>query len=170
VVGKGKSFTPTEPEEDETDINVINKKFASTPAAENTPATENTPAVTSTVPLPTEEDIIRLFFNLINEKKIPDAVSMMSKSITGDDSTKQAWGVQFNALESVKVQNIEPARKESWSQNSHEYKVTLDVSVSPQAANATIPYYGWDNGSNLRWVEIVKEDEVWKINQIATGP
>lgn len=40
------------------------------------------------VPLPTEEDIIKNFFQLINEKKIPEAISMMSKEIANDDSTK----------------------------------------------------------------------------------
>jgi len=60
--------------------------------------------------------------------------------------------------------------KENWSEKNHEHKVTLNVRVSSQVANAPIPNYGWENGSNLRWVEIVKEDEVWKINQIATGP
>jgi len=85
VVGKGKEFAPIEPEENETDINVINQKFAST----STPVVENTPVAASSVPLPTEEDIIKLFFNLIDEKKIPDAISMMSKSITSNDPTKQ---------------------------------------------------------------------------------
>jgi len=95
---------------------------------------------------------------------------MMSTSMVGDDSHKQAWGVNFNALKSVKVLKVKPAMKENWTDNNHEYEVTLDIKVSPEAANAPIPYYGWENGSNIRWVEIVKENGLWKINSLATGP
>ena len=167
VVGKCMEFSPVEPEEDELDINTINQKFNATPIGS---AVESTPTATSTASLPTEEDIIRTFFALIDEKRIPEAISMMSKKMIGDESSKQGWGVQFNAIEKIKVSAIEPAMRESWSENSHEYKVDLDVKVSANAADAPIPYYGWENGSNLRWVEIVKEDGLWKIDNLATGP
>lgn len=175
VVVKGKEFTPavSDDDEDETQllkrINSVQTTTPDTPVPENTPALENTPAETSAVPLPTEEDIVRTFFELINEKKIPEAISMMSNSMVGDESSKQAWGVQFNALNSIKVSKIEPAMQERWGENSHEYKVTLDVKVSSDAANAPIPYYGWDNGSNIRWVEIVRENGLWMVNSLATG-
>jgi len=121
------------------------------------------------VPLPTEEDIIRTFFELIDEARIPEAVAMMSVEAVPDDSYKQAWGVQFNALDSIKVSKIEPYGQENWSPSSHTYKVNLEVTVSENAANAPIPYYGWENGDNLRWVEIVKEGDFWKINQNCYG-
>lgn len=171
VVVKGKEFTTTESEKEEDETQLLKRiNSRATPTPENIPTAENTPAATSAVSLPTEEDIIRTFFELINEKKIPEAISMMSASMVGDDSSKQAWGVQFNALEAIKASKIEPAMKESWTDGSHEYKVTLDVRVSPKAADAPIPYYGWGNGSNIRWVEIIKENRLWKINQVATGP
>lgn len=175
VVIKGKEFTsPTAEDEDEIQllkrINSTATPLSATSTSENIPTVESTPAVTSAAPLPTEEDIIRTFFGLINEKKIPEAISMMSTSMVGDDSHKQAWGVNFNALKSVKVLKVKPAMKENWTDNNHEYEVTLDIKVSPEAANAPIPYYGWENGSNIRWVEIVKENGLWKINSLATGP
>jgi hypothetical protein len=33
-----------------------------------------------------------------------------------------------------------------------------------------MPYFGWDNGTNTRWVELVKEEGLWKVQGIATGP
>ncbi len=125
----------------------------------------------NTVPLPTEENTIRTFFNLINEHRIPEAISMMNSSIVPDDSTKQAYGVQFNAIKSITVQTIEPSMKENWTDNKHSYKVTLEASVSSEAANAPIPYYGWGDNPNIRWVTIAKDQtNLWKIADIATGP
>ncbi len=160
---------PIAEEEDETQL-LKRINSTTTPPPENTPATEITPTNTaSTVALPTEEDVIRLFFTLIDEARIPEAVAMMSVEAVPDDSYKQAWGVQFNALDSIKVSKIEPYDQDNWSPGSHIYKVNLEVAVSENAANAPIPYYGWGNGDNLRWVEIVKEGDLWKINRIATG-
>ena len=170
VVGKGMEFTaPIAEEEDETQL-LKRINSTTTPPPENTPTTETIPTNTaSTVALPTEVDVIQLFFILIDEARIPEAVAMMSVEAVPDDSYKQAWEVQFNALDSIKVSKIEPYGQENWSPNSHTYKVNLEVAVSENAANAPIPYYGWGNGDNLRWVEIVKEGDLWKINQIATG-
>ncbi|OGK63055.1 hypothetical protein A2334_00245 [Candidatus Roizmanbacteria bacterium RIFOXYB2_FULL_38_10] len=132
--------------------------------------TNKTPETKKTVSLPQEEAIVQNFFGLINERKIPEAVSLMSKNMVGNDSIKQAWGVQFNDIKSINVQKIEQSIPNSWSENSHIYKVTLEVYVSSSAANAPIPYYGWGDNPNIRWIEIVKEDGIWKINNLATGP
>jgi hypothetical protein len=123
-----------------------------------------------TVPLPTETDIIRTFFALIGEHRSADAVSMLAPDQVNDDSNKQAWAVQFNAFSSVKVTSVEPALQEDWSDTQHEYKVVLDAAMKPESASAPIPYYGWVNGSNTRWVMIVKSGTVWKISGIGTGP
>ena len=137
----------------------------------NLQTTPGSSAVSSVnVPLPTEEDIIRTFFNLINEHRIPEAVGMLSQESVPDNAAKQAWGVQFNALNSVKVQKIEASNQNEWLEDRHVYKLTLETSVSPLAANAPIPYYGWENGVNIRWVEIQKENNLWKIVGLATGP
>lgn len=123
----------------------------------------------TTVPLLQEEDIVSNFFSLIAEKKPSEAVSAMSETITNDESMKQAWAVQFNAISSMKVVNIEPSAVEEWSAERHKYKLTLDVKMKADSANAPIPYYGWDNGLNTRWVTIVKENGLWKILEIGTG-
>lgn len=141
-----------------------NKEVLQTPTSEVENNQENT------VPLPQGEDIIRSFFSLINEKRIPEAISMMTNQAVPDDSAKQAWGVQFNAIKSINVQAIEPANQASWTENSKEYKVTLEAYVSSEAANAPIPYYGWEDNPNIRWVTIIKnENGIWQIDQIGTG-
>ena len=137
---------------------------------EGEPVMEEQTKNNDTVPLPQEEDVINNFFSQINERKIPEAVAMMSSTMVPDDSTKQAWGVQFNDIKSINVLKIEPSMPESWTEKSHVYKVTLEAYVSSDAANAPIPYYGWGDNPNIRWVEIVKEGELWRINDLATGP
>ena len=134
-------------------------------AADNISSQEN-----GSVPMLQEADIVRIFFTLINEKQINDAISMMTPKMIGDESQKQAWGVQFNSFKSLKVSNVEESMKEEWSDSQHNYKVTLDVQMKPEAAQVPIPYYGWDEGSNIRWVTLEKISGIWKISSIATGP
>jgi hypothetical protein len=143
----------------------------STPETSAAPTVSAVPTLASqsTVPLPQETDIVRNFFNLINERRISEAVGMMSDAINQDESQKQAWGVQLNTLTSVKVLAIEPSLPDTWN-NTHVYKVTFEATVDPSAANAPIPYYGWDNGKNIRWVELQKVNDLWKITGLATGP
>jgi hypothetical protein len=133
-----------------------------------------TPATTvkndSTVPLPLDTDIINSFFSLIETKRPSDAVTMMASSITNDDSQKQAWAVQFNAINSLKVINVEPSIKEEWTDTKHSYKLTLDVIMNPNSANEPIPYFGWENGQNIRWVTLIKEGKMWRVEGLATGP
>jgi len=137
---------------------------------EGEPGVDQSSKSDDTVPLPQEEDIIRNFFALIDEQKIPEAINMLSVSMVPDDSAKQAWGVQFNDIKSINVLKLEPSMPESWTEETHSYKVTLEAYVSSDAASAPIPYYGWEDNPNIRWVELVKEGELWKINSIATGP
>lgn len=132
----------------------------------STPASspEQGAATNSSAPLPQPEDVIRTFFNLINEKKIPDAIGMLSPKTAGSESTKQTWGVQFNAFKKVTVKSVEPSLE-------YSYKVVLDVEMKPEAANAQpMPNFGWENGENIRWIGLEKVDNVWKIAGIATGP
>ncbi|MDH5202745.1 MAG: hypothetical protein OEW69_05755 [Nitrospirota bacterium] len=115
--------------------------------------------------------MVRIFFNLINEKRIPEAIGMMDSSMVPDDTTKQQWGIQFNSLSSVSVTKIEPFHKKEWTHTKKVYKVVLKVKVKPEAAQAPIPNYGWENGENIRWIHIQKNKKgLWKISQIATGP
>lgn len=121
-------------------------------------------------PVPNGLDVVSLFFNLINERRIDEAVGMMSAQNTNDDSIKQAWGVHFNAIKSLNVINIEPSNPDSWTASYQIYKTTLEAYVSSDAANAPIPYYGWGDNPNIRWVALVKEGDFWKIDTLATSP
>lgn len=127
-----------------------------------TPTSTNSP-----VPPPKEDDIIRTFFRLIGERRASEAVEMM---LVGDDSQKQAWAVQFNAIRSIKVLNIEPSLQEEWTSARHSYKVLLNVQMNPESASAPIPYYGWESGQNIRFIVLEKSSNVWKVAGIATGP
>lgn len=118
---------------------------------------------TQEVPPMIEEDVITLFFTLINEKRIPKAVEMLSYSAIPNDSARQAWGVQFNAFDQIKVTKLD-------RQESNTYKVTLDVLMKPESLDTPIPYYGFENGENTRWLTLIKEAGLWKITGIATGP
>ena len=123
------------------------------------------------VPLPLPEDIVRLFFELINEKRIPEAIDLMTDQMVGDDFSKQMWGVQFNAIQSIKVQTIEPSFEDQWTESEKMFKVVLEVSVSPGAKDEPIPYYGWDSNPSTRWVSIKKSaNGLWEIDSLATGP
>ena len=122
------------------------------------------------VPLPQETDIIRSFFAIIGEHRPADAVSMLAPEQINDEGKKQAWEAQFDAFSALSVTSVEPVLQEDWTSNQHEYKVVLAAMMKPESASAPIPYYGWENGTNTRWVSIVKSGNLWKISGIATGP
>ena len=122
----------------------------------------------SSAPLPQAKDTVSNFFNLINENKISDAVNMLSPSTISNESSKQAWGVQFNAFEKITVKQIESATQPA---GANTYKVTLDVKMKPGTQNVQpIPYYGWGNGEFVRWITLENVNGLWKITGIATGP
>jgi hypothetical protein len=128
-------------------------------------------AETAEVPLPQGEDIVRLFFNLINEGKIPEAVAMMDELAVPNDSAKQAWGVQFNIFSSIAVKSIEPSNIGDEIEDQKTYKVVLDAKIKPGSEKAVIPNYGWVSGENIRWVSLKKDESgIWKILGIGTGP
>jgi hypothetical protein len=67
------------------------------------------------------------------------------------------------ALQKLIVKKIEPA-------GENFYKVTMDVEMKPESANAVMPFYGYDNGENIRWIGLIKVDNLWRITGLATGP
>lgn len=142
-----------------------NQGLVSAPTVEPTKKTEN-----NTVPLPQETDIINNFLNFIDEGKASDAVMMMSSSTINDDSIKQAYGVQYAAMTSVKVKKIEESSRGDWTDSRHQYMITLDVVMDPSSASGPIPYYGYEQGENIRFLNLVKEGNQWKVEGLATGP
>jgi hypothetical protein len=116
------------------------------------------------VPLPQEEDTVRLFFNLIDEGRVTEAVMMMAPESINDDERKQAWGVQWSSFEDIRVVSLEPAA-------GSLYKVVLETKMKPGSENIQpMPYYGFGNGQFTRWVELEKVNDMWKIRGLATGP
>lgn len=123
------------------------------------------------IPAISEEDVIRTFFNLINEKRIPEAIEMMDEKITSSDSKKQEWGVYFNNFTNIDVKKVEAYDKKSWTEKQKTFQVSLIVSLKPEATKAPIPNYGFESGENIRFINLVKsENNLWKIEGIATGP
>ena len=117
------------------------------------------------VPFLGREDVVRSFFALIDEKRIPEAVEMMSNRIVSNENAKQEWAVQFNDFDSIKVINVEKSIEENL------FKVTLEVRVNQRAENYPIPYYGYSNKSDVRFIKLVKNSQgLWKIDGIGTGP
>lgn len=123
------------------------------------------PTSSASVTLPTGEDIVRTFFTLINEKRIPEAVAMLSQEAAPDETTKQTWGVNFNSLESITVKSINEWQKEGWTEKEMTYKVVMVAKVKPESS-----FRAWDDGENTKWINLKKEADLWKIFQIASGP
>lgn len=142
-----------------------NQGLVSAPTVEPTKKIE-----TNIVPLPQEQDIINNFISFIDEGKASDAVMMMTSKIINDDSTKQAYGVQYAAMTSVKVKKIEESSRGDWTDTWHQYMITLDVVMDPSSANGPIPYYGYEQGENIRFLNLVKEGNQWKVEGLSTGP
>jgi len=115
----------------------------------------------------TDSAVIRDFFNLINEKRIPEAIGMLSGEANPDQASTQSWGVNFNSIKNVTVKSIDEWDKNSWTDDKEIYKVVLDITL--ETGNLS---YGWYNGENTRWLEIVKDLQLnlWQINTIGTGP
>ncbi|OGI25987.1 MAG: hypothetical protein A3J76_03790 [Candidatus Moranbacteria bacterium RBG_13_45_13] len=161
--GCGKKQVVTEKVPEQTTQQETNNNVA---LPQNTTAPEN-----QKVSLSQGEDVARLFFSLINEGKIPDAVAMLDASVVPNDSAKQAWGVQFNVFDSIAIKSVEPSSVGDEIENQKTYKVVLDAKIKPGSENAPIPNYGWENGENIRWVSLKKNSEgMWKILGIRTGP
>ncbi len=122
---------------------------------------ENFAEITSdSVPLPSKEDTIRSFCNLIDEGKIPEAISMMNIE---KESEKQAWGVNFNSVSSFELVKI---NKSSIDESENSYEVDVNVKLKDGKES-----YGWVNGINKRWLNLVEyEKGKYKIVGIATGP
>lgn len=121
-------------------------------------------ATESGVPLQKGEDVIRVFFNLVDEGRVSEVVMMMAPVMIGDETNKQTWGVVWNAFEEIKVKKVELAR-------DNVFKVVLETKMKPGSEDVMpMPFYGYGDGEFIRWVEIEKIGGVFKIKELATGP
>jgi hypothetical protein len=112
--------------------------------------------------------VISQFFALINDHRVSDALAMMSPELV-PDADRAAWTQHFSAIKSIRVMDIRPADMEGTGL-CVEYKVTIEADVSSEAANAPIPYYGWNDNPNLRWIHLCPRGDQWLISSIGTGP
>lgn len=117
---------------------------------------------------PKHAAVISQFIALINDHRVSDALAMMSPELV-PDADRAAWTRQFSAIKSIHVIDIKPADTER-SGPCFEYKVTLEAEVSSEAANEPIPYFGWDDNPNLRWMGLCPRGDKWLISSIGTGP
>lgn len=102
------------------------------------------------------------FFENLSALKIQDALALMD----ADQNTKQAWGVNFNTITSLKIKNISEIYKEEWTDTHEAYKVELDVKVKPEGEKI-----GWQNGTNFRWITVEKNSSgQWMIHELANNP
>lgn len=117
------------------------------------------------VPLPTQEDTVRTFCNLIDEGKISGAINMMD---IVDDTVRQSWGVYLNNFSSFKLINIS---KSKIDETGNSFEVDINVTLKKNLTDLPIPNYGWSNGLNKKWINLVKKDgDLYRISGIATGP
>lgn len=131
---------------------------------------------TSSVPLPskTDETLINLnqnetigkFFSLINDGNIEEILPFLHSKIIPDNEAKNNWLKQFSVLKSITVNSI---TKLNADEEIYRVQLTID-DLAPNATDAAIPNYGWNKGENVRWISLEKENDLWKISQIATGP
>jgi len=112
-------------------------------------------------PTEPQQQVVEDFWNNLAGKNIEAALKMMD----ANEGTKQAWGVNFNNLESLSVKKIEPTFQEEWTSTRQSFKVTLEVKIKPAGEEM-----GWQQGQNYRWISLQKNGEVWQIHELAGNP
>jgi hypothetical protein len=117
------------------------------------------------VPLPSKEDVVRNFCNLIDEGRFTEAIEMMNIE---DDSIKQAWGVYFNNFSSFELKNI---KVNSIDETGNSFEVDIKVSLKKDLQDLPIPNNGWVDGLNKKWISVIDDGSGnISIGEIATGP
>jgi hypothetical protein len=114
---------------------------------------------------------IEEFWTLVNARDFDEALKVLGPSLVGSSEGRAAWRRQLDAIRSVHVRDIEPADTAAWTPRLQKFKAVLDVIVAPAAANAPIPFYGWGDNPNVRWIAVERSSAgAWLITAIATGP
>jgi len=135
-----------------------------------TDALKTVPTPTSIAPSIDGKGRVELFLKAISAHEPNNAVDMMTEQIIGDPSQRQGWVVQLGSFQTLEVKNIESSMQEEWKPTKQTYKVTMDVEMRPESGKAVIPFYGYDNGTNICFISVEKTGNDWKIMGIATGP
>lgn len=106
-------------------------------------------------------DRAKEFFQFLSDKKIDEALAMMDAG----ESTKQAWGVNFNTIQSLELKKIEPVYEDEWTSARQIFRAELEVKVTSEGEG-----YGWSQGQNTRWLSLEKNNEVWQVHELANNP
>jgi hypothetical protein len=110
------------------------------------------------------------FFVLVNARRIDDALAVIHPKMVETDAQRQGWRSHLEAIRSIHVSDVEPYAMETWTDRCQKFKVILEAYVADTPA-APIPFYGWQDNPNIRWITMVLgEKSAWQIQEIATGP
>jgi hypothetical protein len=142
------------------------------------PALAVTPAVAPKAPavVPASSgrgaEVIRAFWALVDRDQAAAAAAMLDPSAAPDDATRAVWRANFESIDAVQVSGVVPWEQGAWAPGVERYQVTLAIRTKPEdpARAPPIPHYGWEDGSNVRWMEIRVSGATGLVASIATGP
>ncbi len=100
------------------------------------------------------------FFGAIGKNDPASAVDLMD----ANQQTKTMWKDNFGAISSLTVKSLEPIYQSEWTSERETYKVTLEVKTKGGDT------YGWDDGSNTRWITMQKSGDEWLVGELANNP
>jgi hypothetical protein len=114
------------------------------------------------------EALLRAFFAAIDDARVDDAIAMLQPDLVlGAD--RGGWQSQFEAIISIIVTDMQPV--DDLTGPCYDYRVTLQAEMSPQSADEPVPYFGWGENPNIRWISMCPgEGRPWQISSIGTGP
>ena len=112
------------------------------------------------------EKDLRQFFDFISTGQPEWAVRQLAYAASPNEATAQMWLANFQSLSALTVVSVEQASLEQWTAEREFYKVTVNVRTAESPEK-----YGWDDGLNARWVELVPQGGgAWKVVALATNP
>jgi hypothetical protein len=136
----------------------------------NTQASQSSESSNNPASLPSDTDSIALLFQAINQKNSAITLAVMDPTAIQTEADKKGWAEQFAAFEKVELKSIEVSNKDAWKDNEHIYKIVVNAKMTAASAKAMIPYYGWGDGDNTKWVTVRKgTDELWRVVGFASG-
>ena len=136
--------------------------------AGSTGALQETPSVT-TITHSSGPECIRLFFSLITQGNIPEAISMMDEHLTPSDTEKQIYGTVFNSFAHVDITDIQEEQfgKDTLDEGETRYKVMMNLAIKPDGQSGM-----WEEGDTVRWITLKTQKDSGRcvVYDIATGP
>lgn len=100
------------------------------------------------------------FFSSIGKGDPSSAVDLMD----ANQATKNMWNDNFGAISSLTVKSLEPTFQSEWTSERESYKATIEVKT--KGGNT----YGWEDGTNFRWITLQKTDGKWLVHELANNP